>query len=280
MPSLATGTRRSEAGAIDRRLHHTGRWQRWWDADVTPRPSETVSCTNIQTGPVSRGGSGASHMLAFRNKGTFRMRTGTLLTPTSMVLVVGLFVLAGVFSDLRPAFAQTQEACPLPAGATPVEAPRVTAQQVENGTGSLMDFALDARERSREHAQGATTVGQGPYIACLVRQEGGPWRSGSTYLVSLTLDGRGVHSREGHGTVGRATQPRDLCRDSLCAGRLPTDLANLTFSRSRHAQQRRSCAHRHIVARTGCSVRCHRPYTGRAAGHHRCLRLRQRLRLV
>ena len=166
-------------------------------------------------------------MLAFRSKGIFRMRTGTLPTPTSMILVVGLFVLAGVFSDLRPAFAQTQEACPLPAGATPVEAPRVTAQQVENGTGSLMDFALDARERSREHAQGATTVGQGPYIACLVRQEGGPWRSGSTYLVSLTLDGRVFIHAKDMALSGRQLSPAIYAEILSALGVSQTDLANL-----------------------------------------------------
>ena len=165
-------------------------------------------------------------MLAFRSKGIFRMRTGTLPTPTSMVLVVGLFVLAGVFSDARPALAQ--EACPLPAGVTPPADPSVTAQQVENGTGSLRDFALDARERSREHAQRATTVGQGPYIACLVRQEGGPWRSGSTYLVSLTLDGRVFIHAKDMALSGRQLSPAIYAEILSALGVSPTDLANLT----------------------------------------------------
>ena len=118
------------------------------------------------------------------------MRTRTPHTSASRIRTVGLLVLAGVFAVARPALAQMQEACPLPAGGTPVAPPSVTAQQVENGTGSLMTFALDARERSREHARQATTVEQGLYIGCLIRQQGGPWRSGSTYLVSLTFDGR------------------------------------------------------------------------------------------
>ncbi len=165
-------------------------------------------------------------MLAFRSKGIFRMRTGTLPTPTSMVLVVGLFVLAGVFSDARPALAQ--EACPLPTGVTPPADPSVTAQQVENGTGSLRDFALDARERSREHAQRATTVGQGAYIACLVRQEGGPWRSGSTYLVSLTLDGRVFIHAKDMALSGRQLSPTIYAEILSALGVSPTDLANLT----------------------------------------------------
>ena len=36
------------------------------------------------------------------------------------------------------------------------------------------------------------TAGAGPaiHLGCLIRQEGGPWRSGSTYLAQLTPDGR------------------------------------------------------------------------------------------
>ena len=80
-------------------------------------------------------------------------------------------------------------ACPLPTGGTPVEPPLVTAQQVENGTGSLMDFALRSRDRFREQAA-LTTPGQAQYLGCLVRRDESPWRSGSTYLVTLSHDGR------------------------------------------------------------------------------------------
>ena len=120
------------------------------------------------------------------------MQTGTLLTPTALILS-GLLVLAGVFSDARPAFAQTQLDCPLPAGVTPTAPPRVTAQQVENGSASLMDFALAARDQS----QGSSTAEQAAYAGCLLRQEGSPWRSGSTYLIQLTPDGRVfVHAKD------------------------------------------------------------------------------------
>ena len=110
------------------------------------------------------------------------MKTRTLLT----IPIVGLLVLAGVFSNAPPALAD----CPLPPGVTPPADPRVTAQQVEDGSATLMDFALAVRERSREYAQGTATVEQGLYIGCIIRQEDGIWRSGSTYIVSLTLDGR------------------------------------------------------------------------------------------
>ena len=120
------------------------------------------------------------------------MQAGTVLTPTSLLLS-GLLVLAGVFSDARPAFAQTQLDCPLPAGVTPPADPRVTAQQVEDGSASLTDFALAARDQ----AQGSTTAEQAAYVGCLLRQEGSPWRSGATYLIQLTPDGRVfVHAKD------------------------------------------------------------------------------------
>ena len=121
------------------------------------------------------------------------MRTGTWLTPTSLILS-GLLVLTGVCSDVRPAFAQAPLDCPLPADVTPPVPPRVTAQQVEDGSASLRDFALAARDyyvfRGRTRQQQA-------YGRCLLRQEGSPWRSGSTYLVQLTPDGRvHIHAKD------------------------------------------------------------------------------------
>ena len=120
------------------------------------------------------------------------MQTGTVLPPTSLILS-GLLMLAGVCSDARPAFAQTQLDCPLPAGVTPPTPPRVTAQQVEDGSASLRDFALAARGQAQE----GTTAEQAAYVGCLLRQEGSPWRSGSTYLIQLTPDGRVfVHAKD------------------------------------------------------------------------------------
>ena len=125
------------------------------------------------------------------------MKLATLKTRILLFLVIGLLLLAGVFSDWNPASAQTQDACPRPAGVDPVDPPRVTAQQVEDGSASQMDFALAVREQSVEHSQQATNVGQGFYIGCLIRQEGGYWRSGDTYIVTLTPDGRVfVHAKD------------------------------------------------------------------------------------
>ena len=123
------------------------------------------------------------------------MKARTLLTYA--IPVVGLLVLAGLFSNARPALAQTEEACPLPAGVTPPADPRVTAQQVEDGSASLMDFTLAVRDLNLEVGQSATSVEKALYLGCIVRQEGSPYRSGSTYLVQLTPDGRVfVHAKD------------------------------------------------------------------------------------
>ena len=125
------------------------------------------------------------------------MNTATWKIRISLFCVVGLLAWAGLASDARLALAQSQQECPLPAGGTPVAPPEVEAQEVENGTGSLMDFALSARDRFREQAVQATTPGQSQYFACLIRQKESPWRYGSTYLVTLTPDGRVyVHAKD------------------------------------------------------------------------------------
>ncbi len=131
------------------------------------------------------------------------MKTRTLLNSECMIPVVGLIVLAGVFFTASPALAD----CPLPPGVTPPADPRVTAQQVEDGSATLEEFALAVRERSREYAQGAATAEQAAYIGCIIRLDDGIWRSGSTYIVSLTPDGRiYVHAKD-MSLTGRLLNP-------------------------------------------------------------------------
>ncbi len=147
------------------------------------------------------------------------MKTRTLLT----IPVVGLLVLAGVFSNAPPALAD----CPLPPGVTPPADPSVTAQQVEDGSATLRDFALAVRERSREYAQGAATAEQAVYIGCIIRQDDGIWHSGSTYIVSLTPDGRVyVHAKD-MSLAGRLLNPVIYGAILFALGVSPTDLANL-----------------------------------------------------
>ena len=152
------------------------------------------------------------------------MKTRTLPTSTSLILVVGLLVLAGAFFVAHPALAQTELDCPLPPDWTP---PSVTAEQVENGSISLRDFALVARDRFRGVSQGATGTGQLYSGACIVRQEGGPWRSGSTYLVQLTPDGRlRIHGKD-MALSGRRLKPQIYLQILSSLGVPVTVLANL-----------------------------------------------------
>ncbi|MYF24697.1 MAG: autotransporter outer membrane beta-barrel domain-containing protein [Nitrospira sp. SB0678_bin_10] len=111
------------------------------------------------------------------------MKTGIYL-----FLVGGLLVLAGVFSDARPALAQ--EACPHPPGVTLPPDPPVTAQQVENGSATQGQFALAVRAQFKSQGSETVSAEQLAFAGCRLRLEGGPMRSGSTYIVTLTPDGR------------------------------------------------------------------------------------------
>ena len=110
-------------------------------------------------------------------------------------MAFGLFVLAGVTSGAQTALAQ--EVCPLPAGVTPPPDPSVTAQDVENDSATLMDFALAVRAQFKSQGTETASGVQLAYAGCRLRLEGGPFRSGSTYIVTLTPDGRVfLHSKD------------------------------------------------------------------------------------
>ena len=152
------------------------------------------------------------------------MKTQTLPISTSMILGVGLLVLAGAFFVAHPALAQTDLDCPLPPDWTP---PSVTAEQVENGSASLRDFALVARDSFRVATERSTGRGQLYNSACIVREEGGPWRSGSTYLVQLTAEGRvRIHAND-MALSGRLLKPRIYFEILSSLGVPATVLANL-----------------------------------------------------
>ena len=123
-----------------------------------------------------------------------RARRASSLPWGSVMFLTGLLVLAGVFSDAHPAFAQAQLECPPPADETLPADPPVTAQQVKDDA-TLMAFALAVRD---QFSQGTPTTPQlGLYVGCLIRQEGSVYRSGSTYLIQLRRDGRVfVHAKD------------------------------------------------------------------------------------
>ena len=154
------------------------------------------------------------------------MKVRTLFTSASMISAVGLLVLATLFSNARHAAAQ--DPCPLPPGVTAPPDPAVTAQQVEEGTASLADFGRATRDAFRKHSQGEakSSFEQIAYFGCFVRRENGPWRSGSTYLVQLTLDGRVfVHAKE-MALSGRLLNRRILAEILSSLGVSPADLTN------------------------------------------------------
>ena len=149
------------------------------------------------------------------------MKTRTLLTSAYMIPVVGLLVLAGVFSN---ALAD----CPPPPGVTDPPDPPVTAQQVADGSATLKDFARIARDETKKVSLEATT-NRGPvfHLGCLVRQEGGPWRSGSIYTLKLTRSGRLLSHAKEMALSGRLLD-RVIYAEMLSAlGVSPTVLADL-----------------------------------------------------
>ncbi|MDE3260124.1 MAG: T9SS type A sorting domain-containing protein [Gemmatimonadota bacterium] len=155
------------------------------------------------------------------------MKTRTLFTSAYMIPVVGLLALAGAFSDAGSALAQDQGDCVLPPGATPPVEPHTTARDVENGSATLKEFALAAREIFRSQTRIITTLEQATYFGCLVRQEGSAYRSGSTYLIQLTPDGRVFVHSKAMALSGRLLNP--LIYGSILSGLgvSPGDLANM-----------------------------------------------------
>ena len=151
------------------------------------------------------------------------MKTGTMLSVASRLSLVGLFVLIAAFAVANAASAQTDEACPLHAAATPRDDPPVTAQDVENGTGSLMDFTVAATERFRTLHETRDLL----HYLCLIRQEGGPWRSGSTYITSLSVDGRVFFHAKDMALTGRQLQPAIYAEILVRLGVAPDVLASL-----------------------------------------------------
>ena len=94
---------------------------------------------------------------------------------------------------------------PVTAGLTPPPEPSVTAQQVDSGTASLKDFVLAVRDRAK--SEGLSSLEGGAYFGCLLREQGRAYRSGSTYLVTLTPDGRVYVHAHSMALSGRLLNP-------------------------------------------------------------------------
>ena len=126
------------------------------------------------------------------------MATATFKTGTFACLLVFAVICCGAGS----AWAQLD--CPLPDGVAPPAPLPITAQEVESGAASLMDYLLIVRERS---SQPVASREEASYNSCVFRQEGSPYRSGSTYFVILTPDGRVLLNAKDMSLAGRLLNP-------------------------------------------------------------------------
>ena len=156
---------------------------------------------------------------------TFR----ALYSSVYMIRVSGVLALAGILSAAGPGAAPGPGACALPEGATPLPEPRVTAQQVEDGSAALKDFLVAVRDQFSDLSRNSDTasVGYVTYLGCVVRQEGSAYRSGSTYLVLMNAGGRVVWHAKAMSLSGRLLDP-SIYRTILSSlGVEPTVLADL-----------------------------------------------------
>ena len=152
-----------------------------------------------------------------------------------IVLLACSLVVAGLFFEARPMGAQTQEACPRPPGGTPIPVPSVTAQQVVDGSATLAAFTAEFTRAAGDYITARTLsagIEQAAYLICAARQDNGTWRSGSTYVVMLTPDGRVfVHAKD-MALSARLLDPR-IYAEILSALGVSTELLNKLASRDR-----------------------------------------------
>ena len=142
----------------------------------------------------------------------------------SLFLVAGLLALGAVLSDGRHALAQLDDPCPLPPGVEAPDTPLATAQQVEDGSASLMDFAIAVRD---QYVESTATANQALQLGCLVRQDGTPWHSGSTYVVLLTPNGTVFIHAQDMRLSGRKLRPAIHAAILGALGVDPTDPAGI-----------------------------------------------------
>ncbi len=112
---------------------------------------------------------------------------------TTRLTFVLCFVLGltGAFPGAHLIFAQSDDVCSKPAGLPDPPAELVTAAQVESGDGTLAAFV----EGYRQYNATILRMNGAGYLGCLMTQEG-PFNFGSTYIVTLTPNGRvAVHGK-------------------------------------------------------------------------------------
>lgn len=173
-----------------------------------------------------------------------RCLNGLSLRSTSLTmtrLMVVSVVLIGVFCTTHSTLAQAVDECPLPPDTAPVEDPTISAQQVEADATNLGDFTREVRDRFKNYSLTVTSMAQIAYFGCILRQEGGPWRTDSVYPILLTPSGRVVFHTKDMTLSGRLLNPAILTSIFSALGVSLRDIAALESSNPAIvAQARRS----------------------------------------
>lgn len=138
----------------------------------------------------------------------------------TLFLVAGALVLAVICSEAQLALAQVRDPCPLPPGVEAPAVPRATAQQVEDGSATLMDFAVAVRD---QYIESTATPNQALHLGCLIRQDDGDWRFRSTYVVLMTPTGTVFIHAKDMTLSGRKLTP-SIHRAILCQRRVEMSL--------------------------------------------------------
>lgn len=147
------------------------------------------------------------------------------LTMKSLVIVPVL--LFGVFCTTHSARAQETIECPLPTDTAPVDDPVVSAQDADIDATQLGSFTREVRDRFKNYSLTVTSMSQIAYFGCILRQEGGPWRTDSVYPILLTPFGRVVFHTEDMTLAGRLLDPTILATIYTALGVSRSDIAAL-----------------------------------------------------
>ena len=156
------------------------------------------------------------------------MRTQRLPISRSVTRVIWLLLHAGVLSGVHHAMAQ--QACPpLPSGAPPGSL-SVSAQQVAEGSASLKQFVLAARDRFGALTEQFVALEGVARFGCLAKQDLSRAPSRSTYIVALTPDGRVLFHAKDMSLAGRQVNPFVYVEILSALGASRTNLAGLLSS--------------------------------------------------
>lgn len=155
------------------------------------------------------------------------MNHGSSTFSYSKKLIVSLVLLVSMCCFTHSLVAQTENECPLPPDTEPVEDPEVTAQQVVADGSELGNFTRIVRDRLKNYSLSVTSMAQIAYFGCVLREEGGPWRTDSVYPILLTPFGRVVFHTKDMSLSGRLLDPNILGTIYAALGVSRSDIAAL-----------------------------------------------------